>query len=194
MRSGVETKPPLAHTLPKEPCPRTLRSSNCRGSAFSDPSFTWCVMLISLIGTSSCKHDSVIISDISLRWMSQSWDDDALLVSDGCVNNVASDLQNRTLTPLTPDLISSVSLCTRFSTGTSSEPGSVCAHYKTDHTANKSDLFQQQTRKQIQDFSGTKMQTRSRNHLRRVQRSRLGLVCPGLQNPNQEKLLISTNS
>ncbi len=40
-------------TLPKEPWPSTLQSSNCRVSAFSEPSLTWCVMLISLTKPSS---------------------------------------------------------------------------------------------------------------------------------------------
>lgn len=40
-------------TFPKEPCPSTLSSSNCEGSAFSAPSLTTCVMLISLMSPSS---------------------------------------------------------------------------------------------------------------------------------------------
>lgn len=40
-------------TLPKEPWPRTLSSSNWDGSAFSQPSFTWWVIGISLYVPSS---------------------------------------------------------------------------------------------------------------------------------------------
>lgn len=42
-----------ALTLPKEPWPRTLSSSNWDGSAFSQPSFTWWVIGISLYVPSS---------------------------------------------------------------------------------------------------------------------------------------------
>lgn len=45
-------------TLPKEPWPRTLSSSNCDGSAFSQPSFTWCVIGISLYVPSSYTHSA----------------------------------------------------------------------------------------------------------------------------------------
>lgn len=41
-------------TFPNDPCPRTLSSSNCAGSAFSHPSFTWCVIGISFTLPSSC--------------------------------------------------------------------------------------------------------------------------------------------
>lgn len=52
-------------TLPKEPWPRTLSNSNWDGSAFSQPSFTWCVIGISLyvpssytnIGVRGCRND-----------------------------------------------------------------------------------------------------------------------------------------
>lgn len=44
-------------TFPKEPCPSTFLSSNCCGSAFSEPSLTRCVMLISLTDTSSWRED-----------------------------------------------------------------------------------------------------------------------------------------
>ncbi len=47
----------MRRTFPKEPCPSTFRSSNCCGSAFSEPSLTRCVMLISLIDTSSWRED-----------------------------------------------------------------------------------------------------------------------------------------
>lgn len=40
-------------TFPNDPCPRTLSSSNCAGSAFSHPSFTWCVIGISFTLPSS---------------------------------------------------------------------------------------------------------------------------------------------
>lgn len=43
----------LVLTLPKEPWPRTLSSSNWDGSAFSQPSFTWWVIGISLYVPSS---------------------------------------------------------------------------------------------------------------------------------------------
>lgn len=43
-------------TLPKEPWPRTLSSSNWDGSAFSQPSFTWWVIGISLYVPSSCTN------------------------------------------------------------------------------------------------------------------------------------------
>lgn len=45
-----------ALTLPKEPWPRTLSSSNWDGSAFSQPSFTWWVIGISLYVPSSYSH------------------------------------------------------------------------------------------------------------------------------------------
>lgn len=41
-------------TFPNDPCPRTLSSSNCAGSAFSHPSFTWWVIGISFTLPSSC--------------------------------------------------------------------------------------------------------------------------------------------
>lgn len=44
-------------TLPKEPWPSTLQSSNCRVSAFSEPSLTRWVMLISLTEPSSYEGD-----------------------------------------------------------------------------------------------------------------------------------------
>lgn len=43
-------------TLPNEPWPRTLSSSNWEGSAFSQPSFTWWVIGISLYVPSSCTQ------------------------------------------------------------------------------------------------------------------------------------------
>lgn len=50
MEASLQMKPTCGGflTFPKEPWPRTLRSSNCVGSAFSQPSFTWWVMGISL--------------------------------------------------------------------------------------------------------------------------------------------------
>lgn len=47
----------MRRTFPKEPCPSTFRSSNCCGSAFSEPSLTRCVMQISLTDTSSWRED-----------------------------------------------------------------------------------------------------------------------------------------
>lgn len=56
-------------TLPKEPCPRTFLNSNWRGSAFSDPSFTWWVMLISLNCMSSCQIQTRSYSErTSAQW------------------------------------------------------------------------------------------------------------------------------
>lgn len=45
----------LCVTLPKDPCPKTLSSSNWEASAFSEPSLTTWVMLISLMSPSSWR-------------------------------------------------------------------------------------------------------------------------------------------
>lgn len=54
--TGTEAARRCWPTLPKDPCPSTLSSSNCEASAFSEPSLTTWVMLISLMSPSSCKN------------------------------------------------------------------------------------------------------------------------------------------
>lgn len=67
--SRTHTQTLQSCTLPKEPCPRTFLNSNWRGSAFSDPSFTWWVMLISLNCMSSCQIQTRSYSErTSAQW------------------------------------------------------------------------------------------------------------------------------
>lgn len=52
-------------TLPKEPWPRTLSNSNWDGSAFSQPSFTWWVIGISLYVPSSYTNNISMRQQVS---------------------------------------------------------------------------------------------------------------------------------
>lgn len=53
---GRKQRADVGATLPKDPCPSTLSSSNWEASAFSEPSLTTWVMLISLMSPSSCEN------------------------------------------------------------------------------------------------------------------------------------------
>lgn len=52
---GVKRRRTFNVTFPKDPCPKTLSSSNWEASAFSEPSLTTLVMLYSLTSPSSWR-------------------------------------------------------------------------------------------------------------------------------------------